>query len=78
MRSSTWDVVPTHTLIVDLLGGKGATDSKKLYKAAKKEIKDLSWREFNITLMRLEIHGLIHVYTTTKDQRMVELVKKEE
>ena len=69
-----WPVLPLHTCIVEILVKKGGaiTDSE-LYQSLRKSYGELSLRELNKTLMRLEIDGIIHVFRLTKNIRRVEL-----
>ncbi|MFQ6084722.1 MAG: hypothetical protein ACE5OY_00385 [Candidatus Bathyarchaeia archaeon] len=76
MPSLSWGIIPPHTLIVDLLSKKGSMTAETLYKSVRKTIEDLSRREFDATLMRLEVQGLIRVYVTSRERRVVELVEK--
>ena len=74
--SKIWRVRPLYTVIVEFLRGKrGAIIDTELFKALKKNDEDLSFRALNKTLMKLEIEGLIHVSSLTKNKRHVELVK---
>ncbi len=74
--SKIWNAQPLHTTIVEFLQKKrGATIDIELYNALKKSNKDLSFRLFNKTLMKLEIEGIIHVASLTKNKRHVELIK---
>lgn len=74
--SKIWRVRPLYTIIVEFLQGKrGAVIDTELFKALKKDDGDLSFRTFNKTLMKLEIEGIIHVSSLTKNKRHVELVK---
>lgn len=73
---SSWEKVPLHTSIVELLRKRGPTPGKTLFKEAKKARKDLAWKEFGKVLMRLEIQGLIHVYATARDRVMIELLER--
>ena len=66
---------PLHTIIVEFLQKKrGATIDVDLYNALKKKNKDLSFRRFNKTLMKLDIEGIIHVASLTKNKRHIELL----
>ena len=72
----TWITQPLHTTIVEFLQKKrGATIDVELYNTLKKNNKDLSFRLFNKTLMKLEIEGIIHVANLTKNKRHIELIK---
>jgi Fe2+ or Zn2+ uptake regulation protein len=72
-----WNAQPLHTEIVEFLQKKrGATIDVELYNTLKKKNNDLSFRLFNKTLMKLEIEGIIHVASLTKNKRHIELTKK--
>jgi len=74
--SNSWYTQPLHTIIVEYLQKKrGATIDVDLYNALKKKNKDLSFRRFNKTLMKLDIEGIIHVASLTKNKRHIELLK---
>ena len=74
--SNIWYTRPLYTIIVEFLQKKrGATIDVELYNALKKKNKDLSFRRFNKTLMKLEIEGIIHVASLTKNKRHIELIK---
>ena len=73
--SRLWSVQPLYTSLVEFLRKKrGASIDTELYKALKDNDSDLSFREFNKTLMKLEIDGVIRVSSLTKNKRHVELV----
>ena len=75
--SKLWNGQPLHTSIVEVLlkNGSSSTDTE-LLRALKKSYDGLSLRELNKTLMRLEVDGIIHVSTLTKNKKRVELRKK--
>ena len=74
--SKIWRIKPLHTVIIEFLRGKrGAIIDTELFKALKKDDRDLSFRALNKTLMKLEIEGLIHVSRLTENKRHIELVK---
>jgi Fe2+ or Zn2+ uptake regulation protein len=76
MLSTIWNAQPLHTTLVELLQKKrGATLDIDLYNDLKKNDKDLSFKHFNKTLMKLEIEGIIHVASLTKNKRHVQLIK---
>ena len=69
-----WPATPLHTCIVEiLLTKRGALTDTELYQALRKSYGDLSLRELNKTLFRLEIDGIIHVFRLTKNKRSVEI-----
>lgn len=53
---------------------RGRCTDVELYNALLEQFPDLSFLAVNKTLMDLELDGLIHVYTLTKNQRGVELI----
>lgn len=72
--SELWTTQPLHTTLVEILCKKGgALTDAELYKALEKSYGELSQRELNKTLMRLEVHGIIHVSHLTKNKKRVEL-----
>jgi DNA-binding HxlR family transcriptional regulator len=74
--SKLWAVQPLHTSIVEvLLKKRGSSTDTDLLSSLKKSYGELSLRELNKTLMRLEIDGIIHVSTLTKNKKRVELRK---
>lgn len=71
-----WEVQPLHTSIVEVLLKKGgALTDAELYTALEKMRDDLSFRELNKALMKLEVDGVIQVSNLTKNKRRVELRK---
>ena len=69
-----WNTQPLHTTLVEILYKKGgALTDAELYRALEKAYGELSHRELNKTLMRLEVHGVIHVSHLTKNKKRVEL-----
>ncbi|MEE8322650.1 MAG: ArsR family transcriptional regulator [Candidatus Bathyarchaeia archaeon] len=74
--SKLWAVQPLHTSIVEvLLKKRGSSTDTDLLNSLKKSYGELSLRELNKTLMRLEIDGIIHVSTLTKNKKRVEIRK---
>jgi len=74
--SKLWDVQPLHTSIVELLlKNRGSSTDTEVLRALKKSYGELSLRELSKTLMRLEVNGIIHVSTLTKNKKRVELRK---
>ncbi len=75
--SRMWDARPIHTTIVEeLTRKKGSSTDSELFDEVKAFHKEISFREFNSALMRLEIVGKITVSNMTKNLRRVELVGK--
>ncbi|MCK4885422.1 ArsR family transcriptional regulator [Candidatus Bathyarchaeota archaeon] len=74
--SKLWAVQPLHTSIVEiLLKKRGSSTDTDLLSSLKKSYGELSLRELNKTLMRLEVDGIIHVSTLTKNKKRVEIRK---
>jgi hypothetical protein len=73
--SKTWSAIPLPNHIVEILWEKrrSLTDSE-LYNALSKSYGELSYRELNKALMKLEIHGKIHVTWVKKNLRRIELL----
>lgn len=70
-----WGPRPVSHVIVEVLERKGAMTDGELMKELKSNFGEVSYRELNTTLMRLEINGLIHVSRLMKGKRRVELVE---
>lgn len=68
-----WSTIPTHIAIIEILSKKGALTDTELYKEVKKVISDLSFRELNRAMLRLEVAGFIKVSRLMKEKRRVEL-----
>lgn len=74
--SKLWDVHPLHTSLVEVLLKRGGSSTDtEILRALKKSYGELSLRELNKTLMRLEVDGIIHVSTLTKNKKRVEFRK---
>jgi len=61
--------------IIEALDRNGALEVEDLYKSVQKLHSDVDRRFFEDTLMRLEIQGLIRVYSRSRGKRRVELMK---
>ena len=60
--------------IVEVLEKKGPMTDIDLLKQLKSDIGDLSFRELNRELMKLELAGILRVSRLTKGKRQVELL----
>jgi len=65
--------IPIHIAVIEILSKKGALNDTELYKEVKKAINDLSFRELNRTMLKLEVAGFIKVSRLMKEKRRVEL-----
>jgi len=68
-----WYAQPLHTSIVEMLQKKGTLTDADIFKELKGVHKELGIKDFNNTLMKLELDGLVHVSYLTKTTRRVEL-----
>lgn len=72
-----WRPEPLELIIMDVLKRRAGTiKDKELYEAVKKVVKDLSYKDFNKTLMRLELNGIISTSTIKKTIKNVVLLEK--
>lgn len=70
-----WPVVPLHTIIIESLSrADNAMFDDELQRVIQSTYGDLTRRELNKALLRLEVNGLIHVSAVTKQRRRVELM----
>jgi len=73
--SKYWSSQPLHTLIIEALQKKqGSTTDAELYKALLEIDGNVSQAEMNEELMKLEVDGLIRVFSLTKNRNRIELV----
>jgi Fe2+ or Zn2+ uptake regulation protein len=69
-----WSDFPLHTALIKALRRrKGVSTDKELYKVLRDDNEDLCFKNFNKTLMKLEVEGVIHVLALTKNKRRIEL-----
>jgi hypothetical protein len=69
----TWTPIPLYTTIVEILTKKGSLKESELLKEIGSKYKNISIRELNNALMKLEIRGAIRVTRLLKNKRMIEL-----
>jgi len=62
--------------VVEVLEKKGAMSDVDLLKELKANFGELSFREMNTTLMKLELGGIVWVTRLMKGKRQVELTKR--
>ncbi len=63
-------------MIVEVLEKKGPLTDIDLLKELKSSFGEVSFRELNTNLMRLEIRGVLRVFRLMKGKRQVELARK--
>ena len=62
--------------MVEVLEKKGALNDVELLKELKANFGEVSFREMNTTLMKMELGGVVWVTRLMKGKRQVELTKK--
>lgn len=76
MPDKIWNPRPLHLEVIEILEKKGALTDIDLQEAVEEDYGDISFRELNRVLMKLEITGLVRVTRLMKGKRRVELVQK--
>jgi len=71
-----WGPIPPQLAIVEVLEKKGATTDTELLKEVEDVYGEMSFRELNGLLLKLEVTGVIRVSRLMKGKRRVELVHK--
>ncbi len=69
-----WGPHPMPNAIVEILQKKGAMTDVDLHEELKNAYGDVSFREVNAILMKLEVSGVVRVSRLLKKKRRVELV----
>lgn len=72
-----WGPRPLQLLVLDVIGRKGPMTDDELLREVRNGKEDLSFRDMNRILMKLEITGLIRVSRQMKGKRRVELVEQQ-
>ena len=72
--SKIWSPRPLSLSIVEVLEKKGPMTDIDLLKQLKSDLGDVSFRELNRELMKLELAGILRVSRLTKGKRQVELL----
>ena len=75
-RDRLWSPRPLHLAVVELLKKEGTLTDAELLKDLRESFGELSPRELNRVLMKLEISGLIRVSRLMKGKRSVELAER--
>ena len=73
-----WGPRPIQLLVVDLIERKGPLTDDDLLREMKNGKEDVSFRELNRILMKLEVNGLIRVSRQMKGKRRVEMSERHE
>jgi len=77
MSSGIWNPTPTQdSIIYALKKNKGVMIDQDLYKLLKNEYKNLSPKDLMITLLKLEVKGVVQVSRMVKNKNRIELTEK--
>jgi hypothetical protein len=71
-----WGPIPPQLAIVEVLEKKGAITDTELLKEVEGIYGDMSFRELNELLLKLEVGGILRVSRLMKGKRRVELVHR--
>lgn len=71
-----WGPRPIQLLVIDLIERKGPLTDDDLLREMKNGKEDVSFRELNRILMKLEVNGLIRVSRQMKGKRRVEMSER--
>jgi len=71
-----WGPKPLNLSVLDAIGRKGPLTDDELLREIRNGKEDLSFRELNRILMKLEVNGLVRVSRQMKGKRRVELVEQ--
>ncbi len=74
--SKVWSPRPLELSVVEVLEKKGALNDVELLKELKANFGEVSFREMNTTLMKMELGGIVWVSRLMRGKRQVELTKK--
>ena len=74
--SKVWSPRPLSLVIVEVLEKKGAMTDIDLHKELKEDFGEVSFRELNRDLMKLELGGILWVSRLMRGKRQVELTGK--
>jgi len=75
--SKVWSPRPLSLSIVEVLDKKGAMTDIDLHKELKSYFGEVSFRELNRDLMKLELGGIIRVSRLMRGKRQVELTRRD-
>ncbi len=76
-KNTLWPSEPLETTILSILRRRKAMRDMELFENLRQQYENLSYKEFNKALMRLEIWGKILVTTTRRDFRNISLIEGE-
>jgi hypothetical protein len=76
LTMKNWKPHPLYTQMKEFLERKGPMTDVELYDLVKGTHEGVGFSEFNKTLMRMEIEGIVYVSAHTKGKRRVQLTKQ--
>jgi len=71
-----WGPRPLQQFVLDIIGRKGPLTDDELLRELRNGKEDLSFRELNRILLKLEVNGLIRVSRQMKGKRRVEVAEE--
>jgi DNA-binding PadR family transcriptional regulator len=71
-----WGPRPLQLSVVDVIGRKGPLTDDELLREIRNGKEDISYRELNGILLKLEVEGVVRVSRQMKGKRRVELVEQ--
>ena len=71
-----WGPRPLQLFVLDVIGRKGPLTDDELLRELRNGKEDLSFRELNRILLKLEVNGLVRVSRQMKGKRRVELAEE--
>lgn len=71
-----WGPRPLQLFVLDLIGRKGPLTDDELLREIRNGKEDLSFRELNRILLKLEVNGLVRVSRQMKGKRRVEIAEQ--
>lgn len=71
-----WGPRPLQLSVMDVIGRKGPMTDDELLREIRNGKEELSFRELNRILMKLEVNGFVRVSRQMKGKRRVELVEQ--
>ncbi|HYB84940.1 MAG TPA: hypothetical protein VED86_06385 [archaeon] len=71
-----WGPRPLQLFVLEVVGRKGPMTDDELLRELKNGKEDLSYRELNRILLKLEVNGLVRVSRQMKGKRRVEIAEE--
>ena len=71
-----WGPRPVQLYVLDIIERKGPLTDDELLREIKSGKEDLSFRELNRILMKLEVNGIVRVSRQMKGKRRVEMAEQ--